>query len=258
MTQTNPHLPLNSPRVGLGGRLGLALILCIGCQGPSAAEHSGPDSRTYEPIDLETFMATDADRHQVVVESREEVTTVDRVSCVEFEGAGLHLLQPLRDIERHGGDADGEMAAGLHFFPTKNRYPSRASDRPQWASSWRDWPVSIEPLIGTSIFSVSLWDGGGYQSYRLEMTFPESARGPLTELLGTTSASLLFQDWCDITVAPGETVTDLQAVLVGDGTYYYPFSVRDMVLEGRFPVTLTVADGLSREEAFRLLKGMKR
>lgn len=221
----------------------------------------------YRPITAEEFVATDEERFEQGLDERRNVPTVDRIASVDLRGCGLHLLQPLRDIERHAdelGVYDRVMAGGHHYFPTDNRYPTKkkanepeARKREAWPASQRVWPVSVDRILQNEELHANLWDDGGHLGYRVELSFPRSTIDAFAQLLGPTSGTLPFEDWCGFTTMPGESVTDMIATIVRDGVYYKPFSIRDLVLANEAPVDVIVADGLSREEANRLLWGLQ-
>ena len=230
----------------------LACLLGGACSSPEREEVR---TRSYQPLSAAEFAAGDAARHGALVQRERDRVLVERVSGVALEGAGLHILQPLRDMERHLEAFDGPKAGGLHYFRTENRYAtdSAAGDRERWPTTWSDWPVSIEPLLPPERYWATLWNAGGHDNYRIELTFDEEAGTLLRTLVGPTTGTAPFTDWCDFTVAADGLATDMLGVLVVGGRYFRPFSVRDVVMAREFPASVVAADGLSRAEAERLL-----
>ena len=231
----------------------LACLLGGACSSPEREEVR---TRSYQPLSAADFAAGDATLHGALVQRERDRVLVERVPGVALESASLHILQPLRDMERHREAFDGPKAGGLHYFRTENRYAadSPAGDRERWPTTWPDWPVSIEPLLPSERYWATLWDAGGQDNYRVELTFDEEAGALLRALVGPTTGAAPFTDWCDFTVVAGGIATDMLGVLVVEGRYFRPFSVRDVVRAREFPASVIVADGLSRAEAERLLE----
>lgn len=73
----------------------LACLLSSVCSSPEREEVR---SRSYEPLSAADFAAGDATRHGALVQRERDRVLVERVSGVALEGAGLHILQPLRDV----------------------------------------------------------------------------------------------------------------------------------------------------------------
>ena len=112
----------------------LACLLSSACSSPEREEVR---SRSYEPLSAADFAAEDATRHGALVQRERDRVLVERVSGVALEGAGLHILQPLRDMERHLEAFDGPKAGSLLYFRTGNRYAtdSPAGDRERWPTT---------------------------------------------------------------------------------------------------------------------------
>ncbi|MFT7667941.1 MAG: hypothetical protein ACI8X5_000627 [Planctomycetota bacterium] len=258
-------LPRLSQRISLKLALYLTLTACLpigACQSPVVANEDEPlEVPEYSPISMDAFLAGGPERHESRVQEREAIITVERVDRIERESCGLHLLQPLRDIERDPTATDLAMAAGFHYLRSRNRYSTfdqESYEREDWLADWEEWPVSIERLLPNSELSLSLWDKGGYRGFWIELTIQAKGGRELRAHVEPLGDTMPFVDWCGFRTFPGESVTDLSAVLVADGVYYLPFSVRDLVLADSFPTSLVVAEGLSHDEAHALLKRFSR
>ena len=103
----------------------------------SSVEREEVRTRSYEPLSAAEFAAGDATRHDALVQRERDRALLERVSGVALEGAGLHILQPLRDMERHLEAFDGPKAGSLLYFRTGNRY---ATDSP--AGNRERWPTT--------------------------------------------------------------------------------------------------------------------